>query len=299
MDRKRRIQGAVLALAVVMALAASAAAQEEGSAVQWIEGPRAVDLGDNLAQLDMSEAYLFAGPEDTRAVMEYLGNPPTNAEMGMIIPNNEEGDWFIVFEYFEVGYIKDDDGDEIDAAAILESYREGTEQANKEREKMGAAPIHVAGWYEQPHYDPATNNLTWAMLLEDDEKNQTVNYNVRILGRRGYVSAVLVADPERLTALKGDVEGVVANLTYKSGSRYAEYVKGDKLAQIGLTALIAGGAGAAAVKLGLFQALAKFWKAIMVAILAFFASVWKVIKRVFRTEEKLPMGQPPQGRLET
>jgi uncharacterized membrane-anchored protein len=243
----------------------------------------------------MSDAYLFADADDTRAVMQYLGNPPTNAEVGMIIPNSEDGNWFIVFEYSDVGYVRDDDSDRIDAAAILESYRTGTEAANEERVKMGAAPIHVTGWYEEPFYNPETHNLTWAMLLEDDEKMQTVNYNIRVLGREGYMSAVLVADPEALTALKPELAGIVSSFSYKPGSRYAEYVQGDKLAKFGLTALIAGGAGAAAVKLGLFQALAKFWKAIVVGLLAFFGAIWKFLKGIFVREEKLPMShQPPQ-----
>jgi len=295
MKTSGRLQSAALMAVLFMALAGNASAQEGELAVKWIEGPKTVDLGENLAQLAMSEAYLFAGPEDTRAVMKYLGNPPTDAEVGMIIPNSEEGDWFIVFEYSDVGYVRDDDRDEIDAAAILESYREGTEAANTTREQMGALPIHVKGWYEEPHYDPLTNNLTWAMLLEDEEKMQTVNYNVRTLGRGGYMSAVLVADPDRLTALKPEVVGVLSNLSYKPGNRYSEFVQGDKLAQMGLTALIAGGAGAAAVKLGLFQALAKFWKAIVVGILAFFGGIWRFLKGMFKSEEKLPMRQPHAG----
>jgi uncharacterized membrane-anchored protein len=46
--------------------------------------------------------------------------------------------------------------------------------------------------------------------------------------------------------------------SYKSGKTYAEFRPGDKIAQYGLAALIGGGAGAAAVKLGLFGALWKF-----------------------------------------
>jgi uncharacterized membrane-anchored protein len=200
MKAKKWLQITAVALALMAGLAGISFAQEE-SEVQWIEGPAIVDLGKNLAQLDMSDAYLFADADDTRAVMQYLGNPPTNAEVGMIIPNSEDGNWFIVFEYSDVGYVRDDDSDRIDAAAILESYRTGTEAANEERVKMGAAPIHVTGWYEEPFYNPETHNLTWAMLLEDDEKMQTVNYNIRVLGREGYMSAVLVADPAALTAL--------------------------------------------------------------------------------------------------
>ena len=46
---------------------------------------------------------------------------------------------------------------------------------------------------------------------------------------------------------------------FKAGSRYAEFGQGDKIAAYGLTALVAGGAGAALAKSGL---LSKMWKAI-------------------------------------
>ena len=289
-----KLQWAALMAILIMVLAGSVLAQEEESPVNWIEGPKVVDLGDNLAQLDMSDAYLFANGDDTRAVMMYLGNPPTDEEVGMIIPNSEDENWFIVFEYSDIGYVRDDDSEEIDAAAILESYRVGTEAANEERVNMGGTPIHVTGWYEEPFYNPETNNLTWAMMLENDDKEQTVNYNIRVLGREGYMSAVLVADPEALTAMKPELAGIVSNFSYKTGNRYAEYVQGDKLAKIGLTALIAGGAGAAAVKLGLFQVLAKFWKALVVGFLAFFGAIWKFLTGFFRTEEKLPKRQSPE-----
>ena len=292
----RRLQISVAVLALMAGLAGISFAQEE-SEIKWVEGPVVVDLGENLAQLDMSDAYVFANGDDTRVVMEYLGNPPSNAEVGMIIPNREDENWFIVFEYSDIGYVSDADSDEIDAVAILESYRKGTEEGNKERVKMGATPIHVTGWYEEPFYNTETNNLTWAMMLEDDEKMQTVNYNIRILGRGGYMSAVLVADAEQLTTLKPELAGIVSSFSYKQGSRYAEFIQGDKLAKIGLAALIAGGAGAAAVKLGLFQVLAKFWKAIVVGFLAFFGAIWKFLKGIFVREEKLPRShQPPQQR---
>lgn len=291
----RKLQAAALILALTMGISGVCFAQE-GFEVNWVSGPAVVNLGKNIAQLDMSEAYLFADGDDTRAVMEFLGNPPTYEEVGMVIPNREDQSWFVIFEYSDIGYISDAGSEEIDSAAILKSYTEGTETANKERVKMGAQPIHVTGWYKEPHYDPATNNLTWAMILEDDEHAQTVNYNVRILGRGGYMSATLVADPSMLTALVPELSGIVSDFSYKTGSRYAEYVQGDKLAQIGLTALIAGGAGAAAVKLGLFQALAKFWKAIVVGFLAFFGAIWRFIKRIFVREERLPMGHPRTGR---
>jgi uncharacterized membrane-anchored protein len=273
---------------------ASESSGEEQRQIQWVDGPARVDLGEKLAEMNIGEDYLFAGPEDTRLIMEYYGNPPTEAEMGIVVPKDENQNWFMVLEYFPVGYVRDDDRDEIDGDAILESYRKGTAEGNKQREKLGAPPLHITGWYEEPHYDEATHNLTWAMLAES-EGRQVVNYNVRLLGRGGYSSAILVTDPDTLSAYKPMVDSMIANFNYKTGNSYLEYVQGDKVAQIGLTALVAGGAGAAAAKLGLFQALAKAWKAIFVGIAAFFTAIWRFIKGIFVSEDRTTMRTTPDS----
>jgi len=276
------------ALGILFVFNGSVAAEE--SQVTWVEGPTLVDVGSNLAQIDLGSDYLFANGDDTRAIMNYIGNPPSEYEVGMVASKDENANWFIVFEHYPVGYIRDDDKDSIDAAAILESYRKGTEEGNDERLQQGFSPLTIVGWYEEPYYDEQTHNLTWAMLAEDSD-GQVVNYNIRLLGRGGYMSAVLVADPSTLSALKPQLAGIIGNLSYKSGNRYAEFIQGDKVAKYGLTALVAGGAGAAAVKFGLFKALAKFGKVIVVAILAFFVALWKIVRNFFGGHETVKMGQ--------
>jgi uncharacterized membrane-anchored protein len=262
--------------------------------INWVEGPKTVNLGENTAMIEMGQDYLFAGAEDTRNLMESVGNPPSNHEVGLIIPKNREAGWFIVFEYRPVGYIRDTEKDRIDSDAILKSIKAGTEKANKVREEKGFAPLNVIGWYEKPHYDTQSNNLVWALLAESKE-GKVVNYNVRLLGRHGFMSTVLVTDPSTLAACKPEVDNIIKNFSYKSGKSYAEFVKGDKVAEYGLTALIAGGAGAAAVKLGFFKILAKFWKIVAVAVIGFFGLLWKIIKAVLgRGDSQISMKTFPQ-----
>lgn len=260
--------------------------------IKWIGGPNAVTLGDNIAQLNFGEEYAFANGDDTRKAMERIGNPPSNKEVGMIIPNKSGVDWFVIFEYFPSGYIKDDDKDKINADALLKSMQRGTEQSNKYRKERGIPPIHLAGWYSEPYYDSLTNNLTWTTLIAsegDEEGNEGVNHNIRLLGRYGYMSVVLVADRSSFASFKPEIDNLVSNFSFKKGKSYAEYVKGDKVAKYGLTALIAGGAGAVAAKAGIFKILAKFGKAIFVAVIAFFAAIRKKITGLFRRSEKVPM----------
>ncbi len=250
----------------------------------WIIGPQTVDLGKNVAQINLGENYLFANAEDTKKLMEYIGNPTSNKEVGLIAPNEENEDWYIVFEYDKVGYIRDDDRDKIDSKAILKNIKNATETANKTREEKGFPRLDIIGWHEEPHYDVNSHNLVWAVLAESSG-HQVVNYNVRLLGRHGYMSVVLVTDPTTLDSHKADVESIIGNFSYKQGKSYAEYVQGDKIAKYGLTALIAGGAGAVAVKTGILQALAKYIKVIAIAVIGFFAAIWRKIKGIFRSDD--------------
>lgn len=246
----------------------------------WVVGPTVVDLGDNLAELSISDGYIFAGAEDTKNIMEYMGNPLSNHEIGYIAPDSETANWFIGFEYLPIGYVKDDEKDDIDSEAILKSIIRGTENANKIREKNGFAALTIAGWHSEPYYDTDTNNLTWTLLAEQGG-TELVNHNVRILGRHGYISLVLVADVPTLNAYRGELDEIVSNVLYKEGKSYAEYVQGDKIAKYGLTALIAGGAAATAAKLGLFKLLAKFWKIALIAVIGFFAALKNRILSLF------------------
>jgi uncharacterized membrane-anchored protein len=260
--------------------------------VAWLEGPRIVDLGDSIASVELGENYVFANADDTRKLMESIGNPSTKREVGLIMPQTQNASWFVVFEYFPVGYIKDTEKDHIDADAILKAIQKGTERANKIREEKGFSALKIAGWYEKPHYDTRSNNLVWALLAESS-RGQVANYNVRMLGRHGYTSATLVADPTTLDSIKPELQSILNNFSYKKGKSYAEYLKGDKVAEYGLTALIAGGAGAATAKFGLLKFLAKSWKLVAALGMAILGVIWKIIKALTgRNTETVKMKQP-------
>jgi uncharacterized membrane-anchored protein len=251
---------------------------------EWVVGPAVVDLGKNLAQLSITEDYIFAGSEDTKKIMEYMGNPLTNNEIAYIAPNNQTTNWFIVFDYIPIGYVKDDEKDSIDYDAILKAIKTGTEKGNKIREEKGFSPLTIKSWHNEPYYDANTHNLTWTLLAEQNGA-ELVNHNVRILGRHGYISAVLVTDVPTLSACRAQLDEIVSNIAYKQGKSYAEYVQGDKIAKYGLTALIAGGAAATATKFGLFKVLAKAWKVILIAVIGFFAAMKNKIKSLFSRKE--------------
>ena len=156
--------------------------------------------------------------------------------------------------------------------------------------------MHVIAWSKPPFYDPKTNNLTWGTLIRDEKGEEVINYTTRMLGREGFMKVDLVCDPQEFPQAMADYEQIMKHFDYKQGRRYAEFKSGDKVAAIGLTALIAGGAGAVLVKSGL---LAKFWKLlipIFVGIAAFFRKVWSSITG--KKKEELVTTKPEEVKVE-
>src|SRR5919205_668902 len=79
--------------------------------VKWQKGNSVGALGD-IAQVKVPEGFVFAGANDTRLIMEANQNPTNGRELGFVAPANEN--WFAVFEFDDVGYVKDDDKDSLD-----------------------------------------------------------------------------------------------------------------------------------------------------------------------------------------
>jgi uncharacterized membrane-anchored protein len=256
----------------------------------WFYGPGSMNLG-NQAEIYIEQGYMFADAQTTQMLMESMGNQVNGQEVGLVAPTAEGKNWFLLFEFNNVGYVNDDDKDDIDADGILQTYIDGTEEANKYRVEQGFSPLHVVGWSEEPRYDTVTNNLVWAILGENEDGEQSVNYEIRLLGRHGYMSATLITDPSTLAADKIEAEQLLTGYQFNEGNRYAEFREGDKLAGYGLTALIAGGAGAAAVKLGLFKVLARAWKLVVVGFLAVIAFLKKLVSGLFGRPETVRMPQ--------
>jgi uncharacterized membrane-anchored protein len=240
------------------------------SSLNFTAGPGTYDVTPR-ATIELSADYDRLDASDTKKLMELMENPSDGRDY-YVAPVDER--WFSIFSYEDTGHVKDDE--EIDANALLDSLREGTKIGNRERARRGWAELHIVGWQYRPTYNDTTNRLSWAVLAES-EGQEIVNYNTRLLGRTGVISATLVAEPAVLDVSVTEFENLLNGFQYKSGDTYAEYRAGDKLATYGLAALVTGGAAAAVAKgagKGLF-------KAIGVGILAFFAFVGGAIRKMF------------------
>ncbi len=229
--------------------------------VTWAYGPGSGDL-DGTAEVSIPEDYVFAGAESTRVLMEAMQNPTSGKELGFLAPTGIE--WFVVFEFDEVGYVRDDEKNSLDADAMLESIKKGTEASNKERQRRGWPTMTIVGWAQAPRYSEATHNLEWAITGESGG-DTIINYNTRILGRGGVMRVTLVTNPDLLPQTLPKFKDLLAGYAFQKGHRYAEFKKGDKMAKYGLAALVVGGASAVAVQTGLFKWI---WKALVLGAVA-------------------------------
>jgi uncharacterized membrane-anchored protein len=298
--RGRKAYGYILAFdCLLLAMTASPAALAQGKDVQsdpapieWHPGPFTAKLG-SVAHLNIPAGYQFADAAGARRFLELTHNPPSEQEVGIVTPILQKGDnnnkfWFVLFDFDETGYVKDDEKASIDADKLLESMKAATEKGNETRKEKGWSAFHLVGWQTQPFYDATNHNLTWGTLGRDEDPKQgdTVNYSTRILGRNGVMRIDLVLDPEQVTSVVPHFGDLLSGFKFTPGSRYADFVKGDKVAEYGLTALIAGGATAIALKTGLFAKLiamlAALWKLIAIAVVAILTRIKNILAAIKR-----------------
>lgn len=276
---KRILTCAVIALAL---LTSSLTAQEDKPKKQrGLEGPATAHLG-GVAEIEVPVGHVFFDGKTTRAMMEAAGEPVGGNEVGFLTPTNRG--WAVYFQFDDRGYVKDDDKDKLDADKLLKSIKEGNDEGNAYRKEHGNPPLEIIGWDQKPHYDTSKNNLTWA-IRATCEGEQIVNYNTRLLGRKGVMEVVLVCDPADLPKHLPEFNALLAGYKYTAGETYAEYKPGDKLAKYGLGALVLGGAAVGAAKLGMFAWLGVFlkkgFKLIIIAVVAIGAFFKKIFAKIF------------------
>ncbi len=289
--------GVVLSLLVVLWSAtwsATASAQRLPAADDPETIVRQLDFKSGLQPLgEVAEvnatSLAYLGPADARRLLEDAwDNPKGSASgvLGMLLPRDVDPlspeSWAIVVRYDKSGYVEDDDADAIDYAELLEAMREDVVDSNEERRKRGYPAIELVGWASTPYYDKATHKLHWAKELHfDGETGNTLNYNLRALGRNGVLELNFVAGMEQLDTIRRAIPRVMAEVNFKPGYRYEEFDSSvDAVAGYGLAALVAGGvlkkAGFFGAILAVLVAAKKLW---IVAAVALFGGVSAFLRR--------------------
>jgi uncharacterized membrane-anchored protein len=203
------------------------------------------------AKFQLGNQFRYLEKADARRVLEELwGNPPDDTVLGMIVPTasplDSETSWAVVVTYSDEGYVSDEDAAKTDYAALLAELKKGAKEDNAARREAGYGTVDLVGWAVPPRYDAASKKLYWAKELAfDGSERHTLNYDVRVLGRRGFMSLNAVADMSELAAVQSGMQQLLPAAEFNAGARYADYdSSSDKVAGYGIAALIGGGIAA-------------------------------------------------------
>lgn len=268
-------------------LEAAAAEVDEGDSIseeQFLDSLNfrsgTVVVGSNLATLNLPENLVFLdGADAERVLVEAWGNPPDEKlPLGMILPKGvsplADESWAVTVEYEENGYVSDEDAADIDYDDMLKDLQDGAKAENTWRAENGYEPIAIVGWASAPHYDAAGKKLHWAKEVKfGDSEDHILNYNIRVLGRKGVLVLNFIAGMHQLPQIEENLPAVLAMTDFNDGNRYADFNPDlDEVAAYGIGALIA---GKAAAKVGLLAAALVLFKKLWFLPVLLIGWVWR------------------------
>jgi uncharacterized membrane-anchored protein len=241
-----------------------------------VVGPRQVDLGHN-AQIDLPAGMVLF----EQAVAQDLvrkGGGSGDRVVAVIIPAPGTAPWEVLIEASDVGYVSDNDASELDAKDMLEQFKRGTIEQNKQRVAIGVPELFIDGWREPPRYDGMTRHLVWGLNAHDKD-GKVVNFFTRFLGRNGFLSVNLIDAPSTIEVSKVEALSILTAVHFMPGFRYEDHEGSDRDSGLGLKALVLGGTGVViAKKTGILVAIVL---ALKKAIIVVFAAIGGFFKWLF------------------
>ena len=227
-----------------------------------------ISLPRGGATLDIPDGYAFYDEKDAKTLLvDIWGNPPSPV-MGIIMPTGE-GNWAVTIDYTEDGHILDEDAKDINYDDLLVQMKDDTRESSKYRVEQGYESVELIGWASAPFYDDVEKKLHWAKEINfGGAATNNLNYDIRVLGRKGYLEMSFLAGMSDLDNVKQSMPAVLAMAEFDRGSRYSDFDPDiDEVAAYGIGALVAGKVlaktGFLAVAL-LF--LKKFWIYILIGL---------------------------------
>ena len=202
-------------------------------------------------------------------------NPPGTGfdTLGLLIPRDFDPlsaeAYAVTIWYEQDGYVSDEEADELDYAELLVAMQQSTAEASEQRVQQGYDSIRLVGWAAQPYYDQSSHKMYWAKEMEfGGSPEHTLNYNIRVLGRKGVLVLNFIAGMDQLDNINRQLDTVLALADFSQGSRYEDFDPDiDQVAAYGLGALVA---GKALAKTGFLAAALVFLKkfGVIIAIAA-------------------------------
>ncbi len=233
---------------------------------------------DSIGEITVPEGYKYVDAEQSKYILTELWGNPDGECLGMLMPEKSgvlsSDSYVFIIEYDPLGYVEDDDADDIDYEELLTSMKEDTKKESESREKGGFGTIELINWASKPFYDSDKKTLHWAKEYSfNGDSIHTLNYNVRILGRKGVLVMNAVSAIDQLPNVQSNIDKVHSSFQFKDGMKYSDFDPDiDEVAAWTIGGLVA---GKLLAKAGILALLLKNIKLILLAFGAGGAALYR------------------------
>ncbi|MBD1145898.1 DUF2167 domain-containing protein [Pelagibacterales bacterium SAG-MED34] len=227
--------------------------------LNWIDGPKKVNFSEAQSKIDIDSNFDILTDDDANQLLYWLNG--IEFPHVKIYAYNLNDDTQYMFYYEDSGYVKTNDWTEVDPKRFIDEIKENYKTSNEERKKNNLPYVTNVTWMKTPYLDGIYNSVYWALNVQWSDNTSSQEGTALILGREGYTTAKYVAGQN------GYNEQMLLNLSkmhkFNQTKEYKDWKSGDKIAAVGIGALLASTLGVKALKPGLIAAalliLKKFW----------------------------------------
>lgn len=237
------------------------------------------------ASIEVPVGFVFLDVDQSKKlIVDYWNNPESRMAnvLGTLIPKDLKAFYQIsvayVISYDNCGYIKDDDANSIDYDELLKQLQQ---ECNNENDSLPKEQrLWLTGWAVPPQYISSCHTLIWAKSF-NSEAGTVINYDMRVLGKDGFVSVNAVISNTDIEEVKGLQNLIVNSIQYNNGFNYSDFDETrDRVSDWTIGGLIAGGVLAKTgffAKIGIL--LLKMWKILVIGIIGIGAAIRKFFKK--------------------
>ncbi len=208
-----------------------------------------VKLPSGIATIKLPEQYEYLAPEDAnKLLVSAWGNPKREDTQGLIVSTNHSllgpNGWAVVVRYSGDGHVREADAEaeELHYDDIIKALQKQTDDQSAERFKNGYSSISLLGWAEMPSYNTQLHEYTLAKELAVlGNPETTLNYNIRMLTRRGVLDLNAVASMHDFNQVKTETEQLAGLTEIAVGQSYSDFDRNhDPIAGYTVTEMVTG-----------------------------------------------------------
>lgn len=228
-----------------------------------------VENAGGSIKIDSSEIFLTGNSGINQYSYWSWGTPDTSL---MMIKSGLDT---IYFDYNGNGYVSIEDWKNVDTNAMLKELNDNAKAILQERKAKNLNYVTNVSWVHKPQLDRTKNMVYYAYKIEWGDGAISLESLSLVLGRKGYTTITFVTPYDEnlsLPAASKRNKNKASTFIYDQEEMYSNYKTGDKVAAVGIGALLATTLGVKAIKpgllVGLMVLLKKFWFILLFPLIA-------------------------------